>query len=80
MVPEDDARSAVELDDRYVILPKFGFQHDDVWKKQGAPCPDGFVYSSDTNDCWLTGADLGRIIAELDFEEAEQWAREMGIA
>ena len=80
MVPEDDARSAVELDDRYVILPKFGFQHDDVWKKQGAPCPDGFVYSSDTNDCWLTGADLGRIIAELDFEEARQWAREMGIA
>lgn len=50
MVPEDDARSTVELDDRFVILPSFEFRVRDAWLADGAaPAPEGFSYASNTN-------------------------------
>ncbi len=52
MVTEDDSRSTVELDDRYVILPaeRFEIMHPIVG---GKILPDGFRYASDTNTEWL---------------------------
>ena len=50
MVPEDDARSAVELDDRYVLLP--GGRDDrraEYLADGGRPLADGFSYASDRN-------------------------------
>ena len=50
MVPEDEARSTLDLNDRFVILPS-----DDpdlrahFIAQGGAPVPEGFVYSSDRN-------------------------------
>jgi UDP-N-acetylglucosamine 4,6-dehydratase len=50
MVPEDEARSTLDLNDRFVILPS-----DDpdlrahFIARGGAPVPEGFVYSSDRN-------------------------------
>ena len=50
MVPEDEARSTLDLNDRFVILPS-----DDpdlrarFISQGGAPVPEGFVYSSDRN-------------------------------
>jgi UDP-N-acetylglucosamine 4,6-dehydratase len=67
MVPEDDARNTVELDDRYVILPNFDYS----WLKayDGMKrCPDNFRYSSDTNERWLTRAELADIIHTLQPE------------
>jgi len=50
MVPEDDARSTVELEDRYVILPSFETKVREEWLASGAtPSPDGFAYASNTN-------------------------------
>ena len=50
MVPEDDARSTVELEDRYVILPSFDAAAREAWLADGArPAPEGFAYASDTN-------------------------------
>jgi len=50
MVPEDDARSTVELEDRYIILPSFETRVRDAWLAAGAtPAPDGFAYTSNTN-------------------------------
>lgn len=64
MVPEDDARSTVELVDRYVVLPAF-----DVWEESpyhDAPrCPDGFCYSSNRNERWLTASELKEMIRGL---------------
>ena len=55
MVTEDDARSTIELADRYVIAPSpeaaGRYTH-------GVPCDPAFRYASDTNDHWLTGADM----------------------
>ena len=50
MVPEDDARSTVELDDRYVILPANTPERQAQYMAHGARrTPDGFSYASDRN-------------------------------
>jgi UDP-N-acetylglucosamine 4,6-dehydratase len=59
LVAEDDARTTVASADRYVIEPAFAF-----WKRESfvghnfAPVPEGFRYTSDSNDEWLDGDGL----------------------
>ena len=55
MVPEDDARKTLEFDDHFIIQPDFKFWSVEKTNHQkGNPCPEGFSYSSDTNDQWLS--------------------------
>jgi UDP-N-acetylglucosamine 4,6-dehydratase len=51
MVPEDDARSTLELEDRYVILPNYEQtrRRADYLALGAEPLPDGFSYASDRN-------------------------------
>ena len=65
MVPEDDARSTVELEDRFVMLPAFtDGPYKDWVKRGGKPVDPEFRYASDNNDEWLTADDLSKM---LDF-------------
>lgn len=80
MVTEDDARHAVELDDRFVILPPFKWKPLSKWEEEGKPCPDGFRYASDTNPCWLDEAGLRDMIGELQLPEARAWLQEQKAA
>ena len=64
MVPEDDARSTVELEDRFVIQPSFQWW-DASRYSEGKQCPDGFRYGSDTNDKWLTRDELKKMVADV---------------
>jgi UDP-N-acetylglucosamine 4,6-dehydratase/5-epimerase len=57
MVPEDDARTTIELPDRYVIQPAFRWLEGTRYP-EGKPTPDGFSYSSDKNDRWLGREEL----------------------
>lgn len=63
MIPEDDARNTVEMEDHYIIQPQFHW-----WSREncrgGLPVPDGFRYSSDTNTRWLTIEELRRMVGE----------------
>lgn len=70
MVAEDDARHTLEYDDYFAILPSF---HE--WEEGapdavpgGRPCPDGFRYSSETNDAWLSPEELRRMVG-IEAEE-----------
>lgn len=55
LVTEDEARSTVELKDRYVIEPSLGFWSRDTYTQAGgATVPEGFEYKSDANKDWLT--------------------------
>ena len=64
MITTDDARSTVELDDRYIIQPMFN-----SWKPQhyldagGKPAPEDFHYSSDTNLDWLNEESMSKLLA-----------------
>jgi UDP-N-acetylglucosamine 4,6-dehydratase len=62
MISADDARSTVDLGDRYAIEPTFV----EYTRKGlgGAALPEDFSYASDTNDEWLTGAALLALLDE----------------
>jgi UDP-N-acetylglucosamine 4,6-dehydratase/5-epimerase len=50
MIPADDSRWTVELDDRYVILASFAAAAREAYLNRGAkPVAEDFQYSSDTN-------------------------------
>lgn len=62
MISASDARSTLDLGDRYVIQPELDF-----WPRapiEGTPLPNGFSYASDTNDRWLTVPELQAMIAD----------------
>ena len=65
MVPEDDARSTVELDDRYVILPSHDAARRAAYIDSGATAmPEGFSYASDGNPERLDARGLQGLLAQ----------------
>jgi UDP-N-acetylglucosamine 4,6-dehydratase len=67
LITLDDARHTLEFDDYYVIEPDFHWwTTKELYQgKGGKPCPDGFHYSSDKNEQWLTEKELCRMIKEI---------------
>jgi UDP-N-acetylglucosamine 4,6-dehydratase/5-epimerase len=61
LLSEDEARHAVELDDRYVIQPAHSWWRQENWKDARA-LPDGFRFASDTNSRWLSVEELFELI------------------
>jgi len=63
MISADDARLTKELSDCYVLQPAFHW-----WSKtnhaEGKDVADGFSYSSDTNEQWLSIPELQAMIKE----------------
>ena len=65
LVTADDARTTIELDDRYIVEPAFAFWSREPYLACGArPVADGFRYASDTNNAWLDTDSLKRLLAE----------------
>ena len=62
LISGDEARSAVELDDMFVIQPTFPWSTTLVNWSHGKTLPDGFDYTSDENNRWLSGDELERMI------------------
>ena len=62
MIMEDDARHTLEYDKYYVIYPQFPF-----WSKTlaegGVKLPEGFEYTSDKNNEWLTIEQLKELVS-----------------
>jgi UDP-N-acetylglucosamine 4,6-dehydratase len=77
MIPADDARSAVELNDRFVLLPSSPWPAHETWRARGRACDEGIGYASDTNDRWITAEELREMIAALDTPEAREFARDV---
>lgn len=68
MVPADESRNTVDLGDRYVIMPGFGDADIRLRKLHENYVPDGFQYSSDANDEWLTIDQLKEMLAGFGYE------------
>ena len=65
MIGEDDGRTTLALDDRYVIEPAFSYwTRESAAKYGGRPVENGFAYASDTNDEWLDPAALRALLKE----------------
>lgn len=73
MIPEDDARMAVEYEEHFVIRPSpaiWNRRHDEA-SDQGVPCKDGFSYNSDSNSWWLTADEIRALVAGVEAEPVE---------
>ena len=65
MVPEDDARSTVELPDRYVILPSHDLARRTAYLAEGAcEVAEGFSYASDRNPERLDARGLQTLLTQ----------------
>jgi UDP-N-acetylglucosamine 4,6-dehydratase/5-epimerase len=64
MIAADDSRRTLRLADRYVVQPTIA-----TWgytpPTEGEPVPDGFSYTSDANDQWLSVDDIRTMIAKF---------------
>ncbi len=65
MVPADEARQTLEFDSYYVIQPTLRYWTDQLpdYVEHGKPCSDGFTYSSESNDDWLSVEQLRQLIS-----------------
>jgi UDP-N-acetylglucosamine 4,6-dehydratase len=54
LIHEDEARSAVELEDMFVVQPPTVLWFGHEWQDKGQPLPDGFTYGSESNPERLT--------------------------
>jgi len=61
LMTEEDGRNAVEIDDMYVVKPGHPW-----WEKANfkifRKVDDGFIYSSDNNESWLTVKELKKLL------------------
>ena len=64
LIGEDEARSTLEFEDRYVIEPLHPWWGVDHWPG-GRRLADGFRYASDNNTQWLTVEDLRKVAENL---------------
>ena len=67
MISQDDARQTLEFDDHYIITPNFPWwtSRSDAYEG-GRPVSEGFVYSSETNDRWLSVEEIREIAAPFE--------------
>jgi UDP-N-acetylglucosamine 4,6-dehydratase len=66
MITEHNASHTVDMGDRYVIEPEWHFwDRDNLLEEGHSATPEGFEYSSDKNDDWLTVDELREILASI---------------
>lgn len=65
MVPMDESRNTVDLGDRYVIKPPFGFAGNRFDYSNSKPVPENFEYNSRDNDWWLSVDELMKMIEDV---------------
>jgi len=63
MITEDDSYNTIEVKDFYLIKPPFSWWSSENWS-EGRPVPEGFRYSSDRNEWWLTKEELKKMVSE----------------
>lgn len=69
MIPEDDARHTREYEDHFRIIPEFmNWEASKNYGNDGKKLPEGFVYSSDKNDWWLTEKELLEYVKQYEQE------------
>jgi FlaA1/EpsC-like NDP-sugar epimerase len=59
-----EADQTIDLNDLFIIQPRHSWWAKEHWS-EGKPVPEGFRYSSDTNEQTLSVSDLREIVAGL---------------
>ena len=61
MISRDEARHTLQVDDKYVILPEHPWWSTDQLGR-GQALADGFEYTSDSNNQWMSIDELQRML------------------
>ena len=64
LITDDEGRHALEFEDFFVIEPEHYWWKPKNWS-DGKPLPEGFTYTSDNNDEWLTKEELKKVVDSL---------------
>ncbi len=64
LISEDEARNTLGFNECFVVQSNQARQKE-LRKNRECLCPEGFRYSSDTNDQWLTTDDLKKLVEEI---------------
>jgi UDP-N-acetylglucosamine 4,6-dehydratase len=65
MIPGDDSRHTVEIDDRYIIQPAFNMwtsEHGEI--ENSKPVADGFSYISNENAEWFDVGEFAKLLGD----------------
>jgi UDP-N-acetylglucosamine 4,6-dehydratase len=62
LITADEARHTIDAGERFVVLPEQPWWDGKGSNIEGRPLCDGFSYTSDTNDSWLTIDDLQQLL------------------
>lgn len=68
LVHEDEARSTVELEDMFVVMPTAELWFGHEWQEQGRALPDGYRYTSETNQQWLSDEEIRGFVTPFEKE------------
>jgi UDP-N-acetylglucosamine 4,6-dehydratase/5-epimerase len=72
LISEDEARHSIELEDMYIVEPSGTLWFGHNWGGKGKSLPEGFSYTSDSNESWLSKDELK---AMVDVVESKPKAR-----
>mgnify|MGYP004455353733 FL=1 len=67
MVTTEDAATTYEYDKHYIVYPQMVFNDRMRPQPTGKKVPEGFVYSSGTNDVWLSVDEIKERLKEVGF-------------
>ena len=67
MITEEDARTTYDYGNYYIIYPVIDWKGEGIVDEAGRKVPEGFRYSSDSNNWWLYVGDLRGKLQELGF-------------
>jgi UDP-N-acetylglucosamine 4,6-dehydratase len=76
LISEDESRSAVEMEDMYVVQPSVSswFGHD--WQSEGHGLPAGFRFGSDNNPQWLSVDQIRDMVTPFEDRLVNSYAEE----
>jgi UDP-N-acetylglucosamine 4,6-dehydratase len=72
LIHEDEARATVELEEMYVVQPSAALWFGQSWQEKGQPLAEGFRYSSESNEDWLSLDQIQEIVASVEAEFIER--------
>lgn len=68
MIPAEDSRHTIDMNDHFIILPDSAFWDHPLRGKVGTPVPEGFEYNSRDNDQWVSVEEMRSILKAQDFD------------
>jgi UDP-N-acetylglucosamine 4,6-dehydratase len=82
LLSEDEARSAAQFKECFIVHPKNDLKHDlfdfiHLGETNGQPCPEGFTYTSENNTEWLNLEDLRAFVEKISDDysiESSRWS------